>query len=95
MSATTEAIEMIDALQKAKIPKQTATKLIDYVEKRKDKTVNLQWVAIGILSGGLIAIFGLLWQLSLTVATKQDMQVMETRVDKRFDKIENLIKEKK
>ena len=39
MSTTTQAIELIDALQKEKISKKTATKLIDYVETNKEKQV--------------------------------------------------------
>ena len=77
MSAT-QTIELVDKLVRAKIPKQTATELIDYVDERKDKAVNLQWVAIAILASGLIAIFGLLWGLKTEIHN----------LDKRMEKIE-------
>ena len=77
MSAT-QTIELVDKLARAKIPKQTATELIDYVDERKDKAVNLQWVAIAILASGLIAIFGLLWGLKTEIYN----------LDKRMEKIE-------
>ena len=35
MSATTEAIEIIEELVEAKIPKSTAKKLIDYADKKR------------------------------------------------------------
>ena len=80
MSATTEALELVKLL-KPKIGEQAATKLIDYADKGKERTVNLQWIAIAILAAGLFAIFGILWQMSQKVATKEDM-------NQRFDKIE-------
>ena len=90
MSATTEAIEIIEALQKAKIPKQTATKLVDYVETQKDKSIDRIWIA-------LLAGFSITIALIVTIPfylhsnTKVDLQAIENRIEKRFDKLEKTI----
>ena len=86
MSATTEAIDLVDNLVKAKIPKTTAKQLVDYADKQKDKAVNLQWVAIAILAAGMFAIFAILWETSQKVATKEDLkevkeELKEVRAD--------------
>ena len=42
MSATTEAIEIIEELVEAKIPKSTAKKLIDYADKKRGDVATKQ-----------------------------------------------------
>ena len=48
MSTTTEAIEIIDGLVKAKVPKAVATKLVDFAEKQRDRGIDRLWIAMGI-----------------------------------------------
>ena len=36
MSTTTEAIDLVDNLVKANIPKETAKQLVDYADKQKE-----------------------------------------------------------
>ena len=79
MSTTTEAIDIIDGLVKAKIPKPVATKLVDFVDKQRDKSVDRLWIAMAILSA--IMLGGFAW-------LRSDMRLMEDRIDKRFDKID-------
>ena len=88
MSTTTEAIEIIDELVEAKIPKSTATKLVDFAERQRDKSVDRLWIAMAVLAAGLFAVFGLLWQMSQKAVSKEDMQKLESRIDKRFDRID-------
>ena len=82
MSKASQTLHLVDELVKAKIPKKTATELLDYVESHKDKSINLQWVAIGILAGGL---FGGLYHLSNRIDTtrtelKQDIKNIRTEL---------------
>ena len=51
--SATQTVQLVDKLVKAKRPKATATKLIDYVEKRKDKSIERLWIA---LLGGFVAV---------------------------------------
>ena len=74
MSTTTEAIDLVDDLVKAKIPKETAKQLVAYADKQKDKAIGLQWAAIAILATGLFTIFGILYQMSQKMATKEDLK---------------------
>ena len=76
---------MVDQLVKAKIPKKTATELVEYADKQKDKAVNLQWIAIGSLLALIVGGFTLVIML---------MFRQEDRINRRLDKIENLIKER-
>ncbi len=76
-----QTVHLVDRLVKAKIPKQTATELLDYFEKRKDKAVNLQWIAISILTG---ALFGGIWYLSnkIDAARKEIKAEINNRIDR-------------
>ena len=86
MSATTEAIDLVDNLVKAKIPKATAKQLVGYADKQRDKGIDRLWIAIAILTA--IALGGFAW-------LRSDMQKLESRMDKRFDNIEAEQKEQK
>ena len=90
MSTTTEAIEIIDGLVKAKIPKPVATKLLDFAEKQRDKSVDRLWIAMAILGavmvGGFTALLYIMFYLHGD--TKQEMK-------ERFDKVETEQKEQR
>ena len=75
MSTTTEAIEIIDGLVKAKIPKPLATKLVDFSEKQRDKSIDRLWIAMGIMGTVLLTVMlaGFAW-------LRSDMQAMEDRI---------------
>ena len=99
MSATTEALELVKLL-KPKIGEQAATKLIDYADKKQtgeieflSKSTDRLWVAIAILAGLLVMSIGLMTYFHGD--TKSDMQELESRMDKRFDKLEKLIIQKR
>ena len=77
----TEAIDLVDNLVRAKIPRETAKQLVDYADKQKDKAVNLQWIAIAILSAVL---FGGLWHVSSRIDNAR--QELKAEMDRRFDK---------
>ena len=89
MSATTEAIEIIEALQKSKISKQTATKLIDYVESRKGdyatkEQVNTVKLGVFLLSGFMVIMISIM--IYLHSDTKADMQAMESMLIRAIEK---------
>ena len=71
MSTTTEAIDLVDNLVKAKIPKATAKQLVDYAEKQRDKSVDRLWVAMAILTAVILG--GFAW-------LRADMQKLETGI---------------
>ena len=77
MSATTEAIEIIEELVEAKIPKSTAKKLIDYADKKRDDQVSKD--AFNLLR--LLMVSG--FTLSFII-----MGFLFNYMEKRFDKIE-------
>ena len=93
MSTTTEAIELVKLL-KPKIGEQAAAKLIDYADKQKGDyaaradIAMLKWV-VGILAVATVALFGALWQLKTEVHDGFD------KIDKRFDRMEKLILQKR
>ena len=96
MSNASQTLHLVDELVKAKIPKKTATELLDYVESRKDKSINLQWVAIGILAGGL---FGGLYHLSNRIDTtrtelKQEIQNVRQEIKENRKLLLQLIQRK-
>ena len=85
MSTTTEAIEIIDGLVKAKIPKPVATKLVDFAEKQRDKSVDRLWIAFAIL----VSIFiGGYFSLSSKI-DKIDEKV--DRIDKNMVEVKTLL----
>ena len=83
MSATTKALELVKLL-KPKIGEQAATKLIDYADKRKDKSIDRLWIA---LIGGFTIIISILFYLHNDV--KSDMRAMEERILKAIEKNTN------
>ncbi len=54
MSAAIQTLELIGSLVKAKIPKQTATKLLDYIETQKAKAVNYNGLLLLFSYSGLL-----------------------------------------
>ena len=94
MSAT-QTMYLIDQLVKAKIPKKTAAELIDYVEKRKDKSIDRLWIAL--LTGFAITItltVSIPFYLHSDTKTdmqsiKTDMQIMKTEHNARLDRMES------
>ena len=92
---------LIDQLVKAKIPKKTATELIDYVEKRKDKSIDRLWV---VMIGGFafLSVFmalGLGWLASEIKDTRQEVkdtrQEVKQEIKDTRQAIEGQIKELK
>ena len=86
MSTTTEAIELV----KPKIGEQVATKLIDYADKRRDKSIDRLWITF--VGGFSIMVASMFY---LHGDTKSDMQNLESRLDRRFDKLETEQKEQR
>ena len=83
MSTTTEAIEIIDGLVKAKIPKPVAAKLIDFAEKQRDKSTDRLWIAYGILTaimiGGFSALLYIMFYLHNDLKTDIRADISENR----------------
>ena len=77
MSTATEAIELVDNLVKAKIPKETAKQLVDYADKQKSDQVSRD--AFNLLRVLMIGGF----TISFVI-----MGFLFTYIDKRFDRME-------
>ena len=52
-----ETIALVDKLVKAKIPKQTATDLVDYIDKNQNEKIDFKLNFILWAIGGLLALF--------------------------------------
>ena len=87
MSATTEALELVKLL-KPKIGEQAATKLIDYADKQRDKSVDRLWIAFAILVSVFI---GGYFSLSSKI-DKIDEKV--NRIDKNMVEIKTLLQKR-
>ena len=85
MSTTTEAIDLVDNLVKAKIPKETAKQLVDYADKQRDKSVDRLWLAMAILTA--VVLGGFAW-------LRSDMQKLETGINENRKLLIQLIQKK-
>ena len=103
-----QTMELIDELVKAKIPKRTATKLIDYVESQNGKAheTDIQLIKRDIRGLKWVIGIGFVVLTSLTIAaisipfylhsdTKENMQAMESRNIERHKELKALIREKR
>ncbi len=117
MSTTTQAIDIVDQLVKAKIPKQTAKELIDFVERQQGDLATKQDIkdmatkqdikdmatkqdtreAVrpiwAVMLAGFTIGFGLLLTVMLYLHndTKAEMERRFTEMNRRFEKIEQLL----
>ena len=87
----TETIDLVDELVKAKIPKRTATKLVDYIEKHQSEKTNFK---LNIILWALGLVFTFLFSLMIYLHNdlKSDINKLETRINKKLEKIENLLR---
>ena len=81
-----EAIALVDDLVKAKIPKKTATKLIDFVEKHQSQELKHKLDKIESDINWLKWVVGLGFTLIFTI-----MIYLHSDTGKRIDKIENKV----
>ena len=95
MSATTEALELVKLL-KPKIGEQAATKLVDYADKQRDKSIDRLWLAFGILAACFI---GGYWGLSDKIDSirqelKADIQKLDVGISENRKLLIQLIQRK-
>ncbi len=85
MSTTTQAIDIVDQLVKAKIPKQTAKELIDYVDSQRGNLVTKQDVreTIRPIWAVMLAGFGLLLTVMLYLHSDTKAEMKELRAEMR------------
>ena len=86
MSTTTEAIDLVDNLVKAKIPKETAKQLVGYADKQRNKSIDRLWIA---LIGGFSIIIAIM--LYLHGDTKTEIQKSHENTKADIQKLENSI----
>ena len=82
MSAT-QTIAVQEILVKHKFSKREAAELLDYVDKRKDKSPDRLWIAYGILSavmiGGFTALLYIMFYLHNDLKTDIKADISENR----------------
>ncbi len=98
MSTTTQAINIVDQLVKAKILKKTATELIDFVESQRGDLATKQDVREAIRPTWIVMMAGFTALLTLMLYlhndTKAEMERRFTEMNRRFEKIEQLLLQK-
>ncbi len=93
MSATTDAIHLIDKLVKAKIPKETATELIEFTEKKAEgrtgelATKDQVKVIYTIMGIGFTALLSIMIYLHSDI--KSNMKDLKLDINNRMDRIES------
>ena len=87
-----EAIELVDDLVKEKISKETATKLVDFIEKNQSEKISLPVparVKLNIILWALGLAFTFLF--SLIVYLHSEMNGRADKIENRIDRLENKI----
>ena len=80
-----ETIALVDELIKAKIPKKTATQLVDYIDKSQSEKIDFKLNFILWAIGGLLALF--LGLASLMVYLHSDLKSDIREINQKFDRL--------
>ena len=95
MSTTTEAIEIVEELVEANIPKTTAKKLIDYADKQGSNRTEITWLW-RIMVGGFMIVFTLLGILYSEIKStrqelREDIGKLEGKLEGKIDENRKLL----
>ncbi len=87
VSTTADALELVKLL-KPKIGEQTATKLLDYADKQRDKNIDRLWVVV---IGGFSLLLTVIFYLHIDI--KSQMSDTKVEMKRRFAEQKADIKE--